>query len=396
MSSLKKSSSIDSSSGRGNEIRVIQEDGPEYRSVMMAPNSAPPLPRSFATTPPPLKFDSRPLNKSTPFKSSTHTSSAEKKAIWIVSEPTPLPFNYPLERTNVYVEDASAQECADRICHCLRILNIAAHQSEGDDTEPESSNSSSVLLAETHDFVKFSVRLFSDEGKIVVEVQRLGGCSFGFREASRAILRSTRGDSFQDTAPTRKLSIPPALPVRSLEVLESCTRDDFEIAMNMLQSECVDSQYLALDSLEQMTQSSELIQMAAKLVLESRCVERLVALLEDDAMVRKVLAVLANACTALESADLAEMLLSIEQLKAASFLSYLLSSLGEASDRPLEAYQAARCLTALLISKEVESTIVQMSCMDVVESAHSAGSNRHHALEQESLKLMTHLRNVCC
>jgi hypothetical protein len=395
MSSRKSNSSNSSNNERGQQ-REIQEDGPEYRSVMMAPLAAPPLPSSFAAPPPAMKF-ARPLPsaiKIAPSKSTVPSST--KTPIWTVSEPTPLPFHYLLERTNVCVDDASAQECADRICRCLRTLNIVAQQGKDDDVEHDSSN---LLLAETHDCVKFAVRLFSDQGNVVVEVQRRGGCSFGFREASRAVLSSVKGAPPM-ALPKRQFTIPVALPPRSSDVLEECVGDDFEIAMNMLRSEGFDSKMLALDSLEQMTKSCGSIQVAAKLVLGCECVERLVDLLEeqDDANVstRKVLAIVANACAALNTVDLEEILSTSEHLKTASFLSCLLSSMKEASERPHDAYQAARCLKSLLISKDVENAIAQMSCIEVVELACSAGCNCHHALEQESQKLMTQLRNVCC
>lgn len=392
--SRSSSSSSSGSSGWANERREIQEDGPEYRSVMMAsPMSAPPLPRSFAAPPPAMKFASTtsiPSGKS----ASAPATTAAKTAIWVVSEPIPLPFHYLLDRSNVYVEDASAQECADRICHCLRTLNIAAQQGKEDDLVEDSS---SVLLAETHDCVKFAVRLFYDQGMVVVEVQRRGGCSFGFREASRAVLQSVKSASPVPAVPKRQFAIPSALPARSSEALESCVRDDFEIAMNMLQSERSDLQTLALNSLEQMTKTCGSTRVAAKLALGCDCIERLVALLEEQTgpTTRKVLAIVANACTTLDASDLIEVLSSSENLKTGSFLSSLLTSLSEASERPHDAYQAARCLQALLISKEVEDAVVQMSCMEVVESACRAGCSSHRALEKESQKLKSQLRNVC-
>jgi len=261
-----------------------------------------------------------------------------------------------------------------------------------------------VLRAETQDCVKFAVRLLKDNGMVVVEVQRMAGCSFGFREASRAVLRSAKG--MQPMAPKKRFTIPSALPQRSLEVRQTCVRDDFEIAYNMLKSDRSDSLVLALESLEQMTKpcACEAVDVAAKSVLSPDCLKQLVALLEIDgddmeshwasSVRRKVLAVLANACAAVSSEDLADILSSGEHLTARSFLALLVTSLTDAAKRPHDAYHAVRCLQSLLICKEVETAILEMSLVDVIESAHDVGCSSHDALQQESHKLMAQLQKL--
>jgi hypothetical protein len=72
----------------------------------------------------------------------------------------------------------------------------------------------------------------------------------------------------------------------------------------------------------------------------------------------------------------------------------LLAALQDATDRPHDAYQAARCLRSLLVCKDVESIMLEMSAVEVVEFARKAGSSSHNALEEEAHKLMTKLRNV--
>mmetsp|Transcript_29793 Transcript_29793/g.49390 ORF Transcript_29793/g.49390 Transcript_29793/m.49390 type:complete len:241 (+) Transcript_29793:377-1099(+) len=239
---------------------------------------------------------------------------------------------------------------------------------------------------------------------VVVEVQRMAGCSFGFREASRAVLRSAKG--MQPMAPKKRFTIPSALPQRSLEVRQTCVRDDFEIAYNMLKSDRSDSLVLALESLEQMTKpcACEAVDVAAKSVLSPDCLKQLVALLEIDgddmeshwasSVRRKVLAVLANACAAVSSEDLADILSSGEHLTARSFLALLVTSLTDAAKRPHDAYHAVRCLQSLLICKEVETAILEMSLVDVIESAHDVGCSSHDALQQESHKLMAQLQKL--
>jgi hypothetical protein len=105
------------------------------------------------------------------------------------------------------------------------------------------------------------------------------------------------------------------------------------------------------------------------------------------------MAILANALAALGPAYLEEVLLSTSHLKAESFLTILLSSLRDAAQKPHDAYQAARCLQALLISSDVKEVSMEMRLMEVLESARRAGCNSHVALEQESQKLMAQLHS---
>jgi len=274
------------------------------------------------------------------------------------------------------------------------------------------SKQQNALLAETHHGVKFAIRLFSHNTTIIVEVQRQTGCSFEFRDVAKTIFSSAKGFQQQRSIPARRFSIPPTLPKRSREMQQKCIRDDFRIAYSMLHSKKSDAQVLALDSMEKMTKSCEAKEVAAKSVLGNNdCLKQLLLLLDtystdrsiselesshSSILRRKVLAVLANSCEAISKTDLADILSTNDNdLKTRSFLSLLLSSLQEASIRPHDAFQAVRCLRYLLVSKEVESVMIEMSAMDVISSACSAGFNCHEALEKESNELMLQLQNVC-
>lgn len=413
---MSSNSSNDSSSSDHGEQRPVLE-GPEYRSVMIAGPSSPALPRPFALAPPPLPSKFTSPSAKTFAKSTTLQQQPHQPHHWKIVELPLLPAGYLLERTNVCVQDTSApQVVADRICECLRELSIAAKTSSGlgdSDETNEESLSKNVLYAETEDSTKFAVRLFRDiHETVVVEVQRTMGCSFRFREASRAVLRSAKG---LPPLPARKrFTMPSSLPARPVAVRQECVRDDFDIAYHMLQSERSDARALALESLEQMTDDSSsscaAVEVAAKSVLSCQCVKQLLGFLmatEEDTtwhsetappsvLRRKVLGILANACAALGQADLAEILsVHDNELKNRSFLSVLLASLRDASSEPHDAYQAVRCLQSLVVSKEVEDAMFEMRAMELVESACDAGTSQHKALENESQKLMGQLRKIC-
>jgi len=380
------------------------EDVPEYRSVMIQ-SSAPP---SVGRLLPPLGK----LSKPTTISNHSHINSkGESKRPpssgyrWEQKELPSLPIDYSLVRTNIYVRDSSAQVVADRICNELKNSSIAI-DAKGCDQE-------NSLQAETRDGVKLIISLFDQDGMVVVEVRRQAGCSFHFRDAAKAILRSSKGMGRQQRSlPVKKFNIPPMLPKRSREAFHECIRDDFRIAFNMLQSQKTDAQLMALETMGKMTTISGSSDMAGKLVLNNNdCVKQLLTLLDlhnqeraspesespcHSKQCRKVLELIANSFEAISNIDLATILSSNEhELRSTSFISFLVSSLNEASTRPHEAFQAARCLRCLLVSKEVENLLVEMSAIDAITSARSVGVNCHQELEQESFKLMGKLQNVC-
>lgn len=381
------------------EQQRAMEDVPEYRSVMIQSSATPNMKRLFplekAIKLPPVLDHSHITRKR---ESKSPSPSVYR---WEQTELPNLPTDYSLVRTNIYVNDSSAQIVADRICNELKNLSIVI-DSKGSDAE-------NSLLAETQDGVKLIISLFGQDGMVVVEVRRQAGCSFHFRDAAKAILRSSKGLGKQRSGlrsgPVKKFCIPPMLPKRSREEFQECIRDDFRVAFNMLHSTTVDSHHLALESMGKMTTTIDSRDVAAKLVLSNYdCIKKLLNLLDlytkdqryHSTFCRKILEVLANSFEAISISDLAKILSTNDHdLKARSFVSFLISSLDEASIRPHDAFQAARCMRRLLVSKEVESLLVEMSAMDAISSARSVGLNCHEQLEQESFKLLGQLQNVC-
>uniref|UniRef100_A0A7S4A8X5 Uncharacterized protein n=1 Tax=Pseudo-nitzschia australis TaxID=44445 RepID=A0A7S4A8X5_9STRA len=245
---------------------------------------------------------------------------------------------------------------------------------------------------------------------VVVEVRRQIGCTFEFRDAAKAILRASKGlqQGWKSFA-SRRFSIPPTFPKRSREIQHKCIRGDFRIARTMLQSKNYDALVLALESIEKMTKSCGAKDVVAKSVICNDCLKHLLFLLDtcndidrngmeygnSSVLPRKILGVIANSCEAIGKSDL-ELVLSANDndLKTRWFLSLLLSTIQDAPSRPHDAFEAVRCLGQLLISKEVESVMVEKSAIDVISSARIAGFTCHQGLEQECNKLMLRLENV--
>lgn len=391
---------------RNNNIQHDEtpEDGPEYRSVAIQPLSSPIMPRPLA----PLRKRS-----SSPMKTSIHACHDTAEELdgpdplsfrWRVQELPELSPDYTLLRTNVYVKDSSAQLVANRICNVLRASSISI-----DDLII--SEEGNYLEVETRQGTRLSIRLFGDNDMVVVEVRRLMGCTFDFRDASRTILRASKGvQQGERSFPPRRFSIPPTIPKRSRESHHKCINDDFQSAYTMLQSEKCDIQILAIESMEKMMKSCGAQDVVAKLILwNCDCLKRLVSLLEScdgadqsglesghsSILRRNILGVVASSFEAISESDLTEVL-SMEGngLIARPFLSSLLSCVQEAISKPHDAFEAVRCLRYLLTSKDVEAAMMEMSAMDVISSARSAGINCHQGLELESNKLMAQLLNV--
>jgi hypothetical protein len=87
---------------------------------MLAHSMAPPMPRSFSIAP------SKPLRRPAVEQISKSQQSTAPVQVWRINELVSLPAIYPLERTNVYVDNSAGQDVADRICECLRIESISA------------------------------------------------------------------------------------------------------------------------------------------------------------------------------------------------------------------------------------------------------------------------------
>merc|ERR1712072_530203 len=115
----------------------------------------------------------------------TLTGSETSSRRWELKELSELPADHMLARPNVYVEDPNPQLVADRICNTLKMLSISI--------DCKAFEGENALLAETQNGAKFAVRLFRQNNMTVVEIQRQAGCSFDFRDAAKAILRSAKG-----------------------------------------------------------------------------------------------------------------------------------------------------------------------------------------------------------
>lgn len=356
----------------------MEEETPTLRSVAIGgPSSLPPLSRSFAM---PGKLPSRPL----------HMQGAPKQPIaasvqWTVDSMLPtISADYMLERTNVYINNISAQQVADRIVESLSRQSLSYKEFD------ESKHS---LLGERHCGLRFYLNLFADSqdpSTIILEVQRLTGCAFAFKQVCREVCRSAKGET--TPAPSmlpRKFPMPCGLP--PLSSADRAARFEGEVArgLEMMSSPMVDSQLLGMELLEGVSKSP----FAASSVLKENCLCKLKEFIvssSPDAEVtsaletkrtllqkRQALSAIANALAHSES--------SPESLHSEAFVEEVFQCLKHTED-PHCASQAARCLHSLAASSADTKSFITgtLELFQVLETLHTS---HHSLLEQECNKL---------
>ena len=250
--------------------------------------------------------------------------------------------------------------------------------------------------------MRFAIRLFADQGKVVVEVQRLSGCSYLFHQAAKSVLRSAKG--LPAHSPRHTFSIPSSIPRESADDTRKCTEEGLSIAFAQLQQDRRDAHLLAMESLEQLTRATESCSFASKKILSGEHLGSILCLIESKqkgeneslssmekrhiaSMRRCALTIVANALSLVDPEELQYVLSNRVELSSAPLLSALVTDLLESSECPHEAYQAARCIQALQTSRKIKSQLVGLEANTAISMACVEGAAGHVLLEHESTKL---------
>jgi len=266
-----------------------------------------------------------------------------------------------------------------------------------------------TLEAETKDDVVFAINLFSSTGKIVVEAQRLGGCGFFFYETAKLVLRASKGMR-KCKGLQKRFPLPSCLPKVSEEEEKRNLREGLEIASNLLKSKCVDSQLMAIQSLESLSKCTKCEAFVAdSLLLDSwlatfvnlievgRVEDDLVGEIEDRhclAMRRHSMCIIYNCIEALQSTGKLKAIMEDKKfcLFSHSFLSSLVEVLRCCGDRPHDACEAAKCLRQLACAcPEARRAFVECDVLNAAVTAHETGVSCHAILQEESHRLRTEL-----
>mmetsp|Transcript_12137 Transcript_12137/g.29481 ORF Transcript_12137/g.29481 Transcript_12137/m.29481 type:complete len:374 (+) Transcript_12137:169-1290(+) len=368
-----------------NERPQVVEDKPQMRSMMVM-SAAPMIPRA-------APIASR--NKMAP-PQLTKAPKIEASSGWSVHSLSPLPPIYCLERTHLNVDD-SVDNVADRIADCLRSESIAS-------TFRKDEN---LVEAETSDGVTFFVRLWQGQKKntVLVEVQKSSGCCYSYCQAAKAVLRAAKG--LRTPAKRRTFSIPPSVPRVSQEECETATREGLELAEQLLGKQQIDSNLMAIESLNHLSKPCPTQCLVARSILTGPFLRgKLLSLVESDStdasfdevekehvtlMRRYAFSILSNCFAALEqSGELVEMLQKQEELTSTEVVSALVRQVAAAGNSPHDAYQAAKCLRTLLAaSDETKRKAADLNAFETISQARHMGVCRHAALEDACTRLRT-------
>merc|ERR1712226_291347 len=314
---------------------------------------------------------------------------------WSVRPLSPLPPIYCLERTHLKIDD-TAENVAERVSDCLRKESIATiyHKDEN------------LVDAETVDHVNFAVRLWQGKnGTVLIEVQKVSGCCYGYCQAAKAVLRAAKGIS--TPMKRRTLSIPQSVLKVSDEESEAATRDGLEIAEQLFDKDELDAKCLATESLLMLSKSTDNQCLVARCILSGALCEKLMKLIGESmnsgnnqdniqkeyvsVMRRHAFAIFSNCLGALEkSGELPNLLQNQKDLTSSGIISALVVEVAAASDRPHDACQAANCLATLLVaSDDIKRKAVDLNAYETISEAYVTGKCRHMALEEACTQLRT-------
>lgn len=321
----------------------------------------------------------------TPAKEAPGQSSS--KYIWKLRQVPTLPEFHPLERTAVFVPNASPSLVAARISDLLRDRSI---QATYDDDKAK-------VKCITTDGVDFRIRLYRGRSQfghgIIVEVQRRFGFSINFHAETQAILDAAQG----------KIPLPPAIRPNALPEVSDDEDEDEHVAPppsgssslvmveKMLRLPGFDAQYLGLQTLSSLVDAEKMTLQTARRVSS--------ALLKRNCEVgQKVFGYIINRKTDESYASLRVLALGIlaNAMRASSIVpEYLRSSLRpvllqdlhNAEESPNVALYAARCMEYY-----IRGDFDTMELNEAFETARKVGVARHLGLEGQAARCIASIR----
>jgi len=388
--------------------RKMTEDAPRMRSCLLLPQRSNPLmPFPMAMSMPirrPFSIAQKKIHPRSSGQVINKTTDSDNKSTnnmldWKVAKLERIPKIHVLERTHVSVSNATAQEVARRITDCFQKESIKANF---DDLR-------AVAEGETIDHIHFAVRLFATDcaKQVVVEVQRVLGCSYGFVQIAKIVLNAAK--CIRRSQPPNR--VPPSLicnimiPTIAADQRknEESIVESLELSLNMLKSNRFDTNEFALDILLQLTSNSNNTNsaygrsFAASKILSGSFLKTLLLLTVNGTptfpakhqhsikMHRHALTILANC---LDATEKSRNLGNNDVFCSDKVCLSLFEKLKGSSTEPHEAYQATRCLRSLLRSYvQVRRLASIHNIADATICAFNNGTASHAMLEKESQKL---------
>jgi hypothetical protein len=306
--------------------------------------------------------------------------------VWELTTVPVLPEFHPLERTAVFVPNASVSVVAQRVSDILRDRSIEATY---DDDKAKAK-------CVTTDGVNFRVRLYRGRGNyshgIIVEVQRRFGTSVQFHSDTQAILDAAEGKTPMPPPPSLSKSIPLVSDDEDYGAPPPSGASSLILVRKMLSIAGYDAQYLGLQTLSSLVDAEKIGHSTARAVAvellkgNSEVGEKVFNYvrtrnMSDETLVDlrvMALGIIANAIKASGSAP--------EYLREA-IRPCLLQDLKEAEKHPRTALMAAKCMEGY-----IQGDHDSMELNDVFQTALAVGQARHKSLMQQAQRCISLIR----
>lgn len=326
----------------------------------------------------------------------------------------PHPGDYPVERTSRVIQGVDVNIISCRLSQCLQSRSIEAKFSESD---------AHVVSCRNTNFVKFYIRLYSKDGGVLVELQRLCGDCMSFMLDCRALLDASDGNEKKPEAKEER-SLFLCMPVSEMSFFKTASlpqvdeAEPVNMTADLLASNQSDSNLLGMESLSTLTDAKKTSKatalLSAKRVLcpehednktfnihnyvmslityadESEDTSSFYegTAMEDHAMKLRNLAIcsVANSLSLMcTEGRLFNALHSCRDWYKDVLVPQLVQDLSSAKEHPHDACYASQCLNSLAKScSKCVNKIKVVGGLSALKTAHEVGQNEFALLERDA------------
>jgi len=325
-----------------------------------------------------------------------------------------------LNKNHIQIVGTSSSVIADRIVDILRKFSIYAIF----------NTKEANLYAKTQDGIEFTISMFKSKNNesVLLEAQKLCGCSASFHKLRRSILRAAQGflpelSSCTVFCPLPSINMLPDIHLLLFDPEEQLqdTIRTLEECENMLSRAHIDFNLLGIEMLQSMTDTTSTFHTVAIFVAKavlggnsrflglSKKITSFLAThvlgwpddehfdylldLECSATLSyKVLRVLSNALTLLEDDEL-KIILNSKSFPCNKLVAILMDVLKEASTQPHDAYLSAKCLAVLVReSEEAYTRAMELDAPNALLMSREIGERSHQLLADGSKQALVSMR----
>jgi len=335
---------------------------------------------------------------------------------WLVNDDTlrEVPPYYHLAATSCFLDGISALDISKRVSEYLRVSSVASVFDE----------KNAAVEATTQEKVQLSIRLFRGNMTyshgIIVEIQRLNGCSIVFHKVCQGIVMAAKGETIKvSVTRPKKLKLSLTLPEKNKVHHRKNVLSSLEKAIRLLEKNRVDANDLGMQMLCFLTNldqanhedaifASEAILFGNEGYGVENCHKKVFSFLknrnsfewygqedsdgEEEAtneythvlnnLCLKVLRNLLNAMVEISASYKEERIFPWSE---EGLIFTLIRELKEAEKRPHDACVAAECFTAITnLSTSAKEIAVELNASPILRKSYQYGTSSHASLAYAS------------